>query len=370
MSDVIDGLRIRGLSEILYLKFESIKYALQHVLGSFIFFCNLRHSIKMVFMRFIFAGCILILNLYICRSQSAPAEDENIPYLVTFGKNAPSSWGDDTHVQIFFFLIPEKFNKPIYIRVYDPDTGGDIDEINGVWDTECTFSVYGGKKCWSDEAAQSPQPVGNYKSGNLLASKTFGNDPKYNKNWYTFGPFNPTEGEYVKKYGGNVFKVICEGISGDDGNLYRYFMSTDPNENKPIEGANAFAYRYCFRLWDDPEQVSHIYPYIDDRTISVKQSNFDWDDDGFIRIVSVARKGQLEKVSGDDNWVESEFKIIPEEKNTSLDIQMIKRKVNPVINNNVVIYVRNQYGELLPFYTIPIGGVPKYKYSIGVKQKE
>lgn len=324
----------------------------------------------MVFMRFIFAGCILILNLYICRSQSAPAEDENIPYLVTFGKNAPSSWGDDTHVQIFFFLIPEKFNKPIYIRVYDPDTGGDIDEINGVWDTECTFSVYGGKKCWSDEAAQSPQPVGNYKSGNLLASKTFGNDPKYNKNWYTFGPFNPTEGEYVKKYGGNVFKVICEGISGDDGNLYCYFMSTDPNENKPIEGANAFAYRYCFRLWDDPEQVSHIYPYIDDRTISVKQSNFDWDDDGFIRIVSVARKGQLEKVSGDDNWVESEFKIIPEEKNTSLDIQMIKRKVNPVINNNVVIYVRNQYGELLPFYTIPIGGVPKYKYSIGVKQKE
>jgi hypothetical protein len=370
MVEEIDVMRIPGFLKILYLKFKSVKVTLHYILGSFIFFCNLRHSIKSLYMRLIFVPFVLVVNLTICWSQSAPAEDENIPFLVTFGKNAPSSWGDDTHVEIFFFLIPEKFNKPIYIRVYDPDTGGDIDELNGEWDTETTFSVYGGKTCWSDEAAKSPQPVGNFKSGNLLASKTFGVDPKYDKKYYTFGPFNPTEGEYVKKYAGNVFKIIAEGISGDDGNLYRYFLSTDPNENKPIEGANAFAYRYCFRLWNDPEQVSHIYPYIDDRTISVKQSNFDWDDDGFIRIVSVARKGQFEKVSGQDNWEESEFKIIPEEKGTSLDIQMIKRKDHPVGNNNVVIYVRNQYGELLPFYTIPIGGVPKYKYSIGVKQKE
>jgi hypothetical protein len=313
-----------------------------------------------------FLNLILITNSF---GQSAPAEDENIPYLVTFGENAPSSWGDDDHKETFFFLIPEKFTKPIYIRIYDPDTGGDVDELNGVWDTQTNYSVYGGKKCWSEEAAQSPDPVGNYRSGNLLASKTFGNESKYDDKWYTFGPFNPTEGEYVKKYGGNVFKIIADGLTGDDGNLYRYYLSTDPSENKPIEGANCFAYEYTFRMWDDPEQVSHIYPYIDDRTISVKQSNFDWDDDGFIRIVSVARKGQFEKVSNEDNWVDSEFKIIPEEKNTSLDIQMIKRKDKPVKNNNVVIYVRNQYGELLPFYTIPIGGVPKYKYSIGVKQK-
>jgi hypothetical protein len=288
---------------------------------------------------------------------------------MTFGNKAQTSWGDDDFVQIFFFLVPEKFNKPIFIRVFDPDCGGTIDEQNDTWDTETSFSVFGGKKCWSDEAAQSPDPVGNYKSGNLLATKTFGVNPKYDNNWYTFGPFNPTEGEYVQKFAGYIFKVVAEGISGNDGNMYRYFMTTDQNSNKPIEGGNAFAYEYSFRMWDDPSQVSHIYPYIDDRTISVKQSNFDWDNDGFIRIVSVARKGQFEKVSNEDNWVETEFKIIPEEKNTSLDIQMIKKK--PAIkNNNVVIYVRNQYGELLPFYTTPIGGVPKYKYSIGVKQKQ
>ncbi len=302
--------------------------------------------------------------------QPAPAEDENIPNLMTFGNKAETSWGDAYFTEIFFFLIPEKFKQPVYIRVFDPDCGGEGDELNGVWDTQTKFTVYGGKKCWSDEAAQSGVPEGNFRSGNLLATKTFGEDPKYDQKWYTFGPFNPTEGEYVQKFAGNILKIIVEGISGNDGNVYRFYLSTDASVNKPIEGANAFAYSYTFRMWDDPNQVSHIYPYIDDKTISVKLGNFDWDNDGFIRIVSVARKGQIEKVSGDNNWVYSEFKIFPEEKNTSLDIQMIKFKGKPVINNNVVINVRNQYGVSLPFYTIPIGGVPKYKYSIGAKQDE
>ncbi len=168
----------------------------------------------------------------------------------------------------------------------------------------------------------------------------------------------------MAKFDGYVFKVICDGIEGDDGNLYRYFLSTSPSENRAVEGANAFAYEYSFRMYDDPKEVSHIYPYVDDRAISVKLSNFDWDSDGFIRTVSVARKGQLSKVSAENNWVEDEFKIFDEEKNTSLDIQFIKKQSPPVKNNNVVVSVRNQYGELLPFYVIPIGGVPKYKYGI------
>jgi len=202
----------------------------------------------------------------------------------------------------------------------------------------------------------------------LLASKVFGENPRYDNNWYTFGPFNPTEGEYVSKWRGYVFKVIADGIAGDDGNLYRYFLSTKFDENKPVEGGNAFAFEYSFRMWDNPNEVSHIYPFVDDRTVTVKLSNFDWDDDGFIRTVSVARRGQMSPVSGNDVWANDEFKILEEEKNTSLDIQFIKRK-NPVVkNNNVVINVRNQYNELLPFYVIPIGGVPKYNANINVKR--
>lgn len=315
---------------------------------------------------------IVILLLFIgmnAFAQPVPAEDENIPSLMTFGPKAETSWGDDDFSQTFFFVIPTENTSPIFVRVFDPDCGGEVDEINGTWDTKMTYSVYGGVECFSNKDAQGIDPVGNYKSGNLLATKTFGVNPRYDNNWYTFGPFNPTEGELNEMYGGYIFKIICDGVAGNDGNMYRYFVSTSQTENKRIEGANAFAYEYSFRMHNDPNEVSHIYPYIDNRTISVEQKNFDWDKDGIIRVVSVARAGLACKVSADDAWGQSKFKILDEEINSSLDFQFIKKKSPPVINNNVVISVKNQYGELLPFYTIPIGGVPKYKYSIGIKKK-
>lgn len=324
-------------------------------------FANMKHPLLFVLIIFYASSSI---------AQPVPAGDENIPYLMTFGPKAGTSWGDDDYSQTFFFLIPKDFTQPVYIRVYDPDISGITDELDGVFDSKMTYSVYGGKDCYSHKDAKETQPVGNYKSGNLLASKTFGNQPELDNKWYTFGPFNPSEGEFVQQYNGYVLKIVCDGISGDDGNLYRYYLSTRQNENRPIEGANAFAYEYSFRMHDVPEEVSHIYPYIDDRTVSVQLSNFDWDSDGFIRIVSVARKGQLSKVSAEDNWVEDEFAIHEEEKKTSLDIQFIKRKNPPVKNNNVVVNVRNQYNELLPFYVIPIGGVPKYNSTIQVKTKK
>lgn len=322
---------------------------------------------KRVFLILVFLG-LLVPDYY---GQPVPARDENIPYLMTFGGGGEreTSWGDDDFSQTFFFVIPEEFTDPVYIRVFDPDIGGEIDEINGYWDTEMEYSIYGGKGAYSDPDARETQPTGNYKSGTLLAAKTFGEDPYFDNNWYTFGPFNPSEGEYTEKYQGHIFKIITEGKGGDDGNLYRYFLSTSFDENIDVEGANAFTYEYSFRMWNTPDNVSHIYPFIDDECISVKQENFDWDGDGVIRVVSVARKGQLVNVSGEDEFVESEFNIFEEEIGKSLDFQFIKRRTPfVVINNNVVISVRNQYGELMPFFTIPIGGVPKYKYNIKVRK--
>ena len=149
--------------------------------------------------------------------------------------------------------------------------------------------------------------------------------------------------------------------------MYRFYLSTDADNNRDVEGGNAFAYEYSFRMHNSNTEVSHIYPYVDDATISIKQRNWDWDNDGIIRIVSVAKKGQLTTVSGEDEWGEDNIGILDLEKNSSLDMQFHKRKDFMVKNNNVVINVRNQYDEFMPFFVLPIGGVPKYKYSIGVK---
>jgi hypothetical protein len=309
----------------------------------------------------------MLLLVQLGWSQSAPAEEENIPHLVTFGGQADRSWGDDDFCQIFFLQIPMSQTEPIYLRVFDPDTGGELDEGKGAYNTKVRFSIYGGTGCYSHPDAQNVDPVGNYKSGNMLASRSFGESNRYDNNWYTFGPFNPLEGEYVEKFDGRVFKVIAQGESGDDGNLYRYFLSTEPKENREVEGGNIFTFEYTFRLSNNQNNVSQIYPYIDDRTISVKVSNFDWDGDGFIRIVSVAKNGILCPISGENNWVEQTFKTTEEEKNTSMEIQFIKNRNQFVKNNNVVLKVENQYGEMLPFYVIPIGGIPVYKPKIQMR---
>ncbi len=294
-------------------------------------------------------------------AQAVPAPEENIPHLVTFGKQANRSWGDDDFCQTFFFTVPADYKQAVYLRVFDPDCGGQVDEDRGGFNTITKFSVYGGEGCITNNDARQTDPVGNFRSGNLLASKAFQVDAKYDGQWYTFGPFNPTEGELAEKFGGYVFKLICEGVKGDDGNLYRYFMSTHADKNIEVEGGNAFTFEYSFRLHPEAWQTSHVYPYVDDKVLSLRQSNFDWDDDGFIKIYSISTLAFPLSTSGENVWVQSEYKVKSDERGTSLDIQFTKNDKLKVNNNNVVFYITNKYGEFLPFWTVPIGGVPVYK---------
>jgi hypothetical protein len=312
------------------------------------------------FNHFVVFGVLLLVSIN-ARGQAAPSEEENIPFLMTFGNKADPSWGDDDHSQTFFFVVPENYQGMVFIRVFDPDTGGKYDELNGVFDTRMQYSVYGGKEAFTHPDAQGVGPIGNYKSGTQLATRIFGIDPKMDNNWYAFGPFNPTAGEHYPKFGAYIFKLICDGIAGDDGNMYRYFMSTSATANVPIEGGNAFSYEYSFRMHDNAKEVSHIYPYIDMETTKIRQENFDWDNDGVIRVTSEVRREQFCAVSGDNVSAQSEFAIMEGEKGKSLDFQFIKKGVQ---NNNVVINVRNQRGELMQFFTAPIGGVPKFKHRI------
>jgi hypothetical protein len=321
------------------------------------------------YLKLFFAFAISAAFLPDLNAQPVPGRDENIPFLVTFGKQGKTSWGDADFYSIWFFAVPKEYKSQFYIRVFDPDTGGENDEIQGEFNTKCLFSIYGGKEAdpVTHEDSRGVLKGLNYKLGNLLDSKVFGNEPKYDNKWYTFGPFNPTSGGLNSKWG-YIFKVVCEGISGDDGNLYRYFLSSSPTSNIEVEGGRVFTYKYTFRLWNDFRSVSHIYPYIDTGVIFVRQKNFDWDNDGHILVVSKYKQGVDVDISNDDNWVESKIPIEPQEEKSSLDFQFHKKQGELVKNNNVVIITENQYGEALPFYPSPIGGIPKYEGAIGAQK--
>lgn len=313
---------------------------------------------------------IYIILILLCYGASAfgqrvPNETENIDYLVTFGNEAPASWGDDDYTQVFFFFIPSEYTEPFYLRVFDPDVGGEIDEVKGIWDSSTKISIYGGEGAHSDKDARKVDPVGNYERGNLLDSKIFKNEPRYDNMWYTFGPFNPVEGEQDSEIlRGRVFKVITKGISGDDGNLYQYFLSADPDVNEEIEGSNAFTYEYSFRLPKNTAEISHIYPFIDQNVVSITQHNFDFDFDGDLVIYSVSKNRHKMKKSANLKWASSTHEMTEAERNTTIEIQIIKQGK---ANNNMVFFLRNQYDEAVKFYTIPIGGPPRYKYIVNLE---
>ena len=295
-------------------------------------------------------------------AQAVPGKDENIPFLVTFGKEGKVSWGDNDFFQIFFFSIPKDFNQQFYIRVFDPDCGGENDEIQGEFNSKTLFSVYGGVGADPEQHEESRglEKGINYKIGNQLASRVFGAEPRYDNKYFSFGPLTPTEGEFNQKWNSYIFKVVIEGVTGDDGNLYRFFLSRDENNNLAIEGANAFTYSYTFRMWNDFKSIAHIYPYVDTGIVSIKQENFDWDNDGKILVVSRYKRGIELPISNEADWARSNIAIEPQEVNSSLDFQFHKRQGELVKNNNVVVRLQNQRGDALKFYSSPIGGVPVY----------
>lgn len=307
---------------------------------------------------------VLILSFNSLFSQIMPSTDENIPYLVTFSKSADKTWGDDDNIQIYFFTIPQDIKTPFFIRVYDPENGGKLDENRGGFNSKTKFSLYGGKGAHSSADAKKTDPKGNYNSGSLLHTKTFSNETTFDEKWFSFGPINPLEGELQPELNGYVFKLVVEGLDGDDGNLYRLSLSTSKDDNIKVEGGNIFTYEYCIRSSDKEFTVCHLYPFVSKGITSINVNVYDYDEEGLIRIISVAKKGEESSISKAPNWESSSHKIVPEELNTSLDVQFIKKK--PVKNNNITVFIVNQYGENLAFYAVPIGGVPKYNYKIKV----
>lgn len=321
----------------------------------------------LIFFLISFSGSHACNNL---SGQAVPGKEENIPFLVTFGRVGQTSWGDDDFNQVFFFTIPKDFQGQFYIRVFDPDVGGEHDEIQGVFNTRTLFGVYGGKGVDPDRNYDSRglNNGKNYKEGTLLASRVFGNEARYDNKWFSFGPFNPTAGDFSSKWNSYIFKVVVEGVSGDDGNLYRFFMSRNPENNLPVEGGNAFTYEYTFRMWNDFKSVAHIYPYVDTGVVWIRQRNFDWDNDGHILVVSRYKQGIGVTISAENNWEEDRIPIEPPEIGSSLDFQFHKAQGELVKNNNVVVTLESQRGDALPFFSSPIGGVPVYNPKITVKK--
>ena len=304
------------------------------------------------------------------QAQAVPSAGEHLESLVTFGAQAAPTMGDDDFLQTFFFLVPANERRPFYIRVFDPDCGGTLDARLGDFNTTTEFSLYNGPGTHSGAGATDPRPAHRTAAptGHLVQKQVFGLDPAYDGKYFTFGPLNPLEGELVPDFDGYVVKVVVRGLSGNDGNLYRFFLSSSATEDVPVPGGNAFTYEYCFRLPTAPPGgqpvTAHLYPFANEHVVSIRQNNYDLDNSAKLTIFSVAKNGHDAPVSGDGQWASSVLPITSQEHGLSLDFRLTTKSTT---FNDLVFFVTDQYDKALPFFAVPLGGIPKYKYDIDMR---
>ena len=107
-----------------------------------------------------------------------------------------------------------------------------------------------------------------------------------------------------------------------------------------------------------------MYPFMDSKTVSIKQRNFDFDIDGEIKLVTSVKNGHGMYKSGNGRWAESVHQIRKDERNASVDIQLHKQSLGV---NTITIHIKNQQDDSnIPLFAIPLGGVPKYEYDINI----
>lgn len=214
----------------------------QKKLSDFLF-CH--HKIDYIYFKFtpMPRNFIIIVAFFAGVAAYPQNIQDHYKMLVTFGNMSGDTCVDDDFSQAVFCALPAAHTGNIYFRIFDPDCGGVLDQPNGLWETNTVFEIYGGSGCISDKAARGTAPVGNYKSGKLLQREIFAKEPVVDGTWVSMGPFDVSDGEELDAFPGYIFfKLLVEGHTGNDGNLYGLFLSSSPDMNREIPRSSFFDY--------------------------------------------------------------------------------------------------------------------------------
>lgn len=192
---------------------------------------------------------LIFLGFFIsANSQNTQKVLQEDIFLTTFGNMSEKSCVDDDFSQLLFFAIPVNFTDQFYLRIFDPDCGGKYDLSIGLWETNTQYELYGGLGCISNIDARNTDPVGAYKSGKLLAKGIFAEESVLDGQWVSYGPFTANQGEQINAFPDySFFKVIVEGRTGNDGNMYELLLSKLENKNEKIDHAVFFHYELTYQ---------------------------------------------------------------------------------------------------------------------------
>jgi len=118
---------------------------------------------------------------------------EETALMATYGPGAPVLEGDNDFPQVVFLEVAKTIPGPLYLRLFDPDTGDRHDLIFGSTDTQTRFTLFGGDGVGeSRQATPTAEALG---LGDVIEEQVFASDPGLDGRWHEFAEIMPTAGE-------------------------------------------------------------------------------------------------------------------------------------------------------------------------------
>lgn len=285
------------------------------------------------------AALLSTAGLLVATATAAVAAIEGEPPLsVVYGPKASTAEGDSDFREVLLISVPAGGGQPLFLRVFDADTGGAHDTIaGGRADTVTRFTVYGG-----DGAAVMPVDPSAAPTGTPIGRREIGDEPAFDARWATVVALDPRKAATVGDRA--VFRVEVEGVSGDDGNVLTVAVSErDTRQATPsdlrIESAQPTV-RVPGRR--GVTQLAFTLP-VDAETLTVR--NFDAAA-AAIRL-ETAFGGLPIAASGQNAWREAALAIPPEWRGGPAALTIARGDEMP---NDVTVKVLDSAGRALPLH--------------------
>jgi large repetitive protein len=194
----------------------------------------------------------VILLMYAGLNERAVAQQARGLFFSVFGEAAPPERGDNNHAQVIYLELPESETRPVYLRIFDAEVGGYLDERHGRFNTRTRFLLLGGNSAARIFGAQpvirrSPYVDHQFPETDIIHDRTFGTEPRFDGRYYVLGEL-PLDRGFQTADGFRRFAFLALGIEGDDGNFFDFVLSYDPNDKIEPENYRMFVYDVTFRI--------------------------------------------------------------------------------------------------------------------------
>ncbi|MBN1586914.1 MAG: PKD domain-containing protein, partial [Candidatus Omnitrophica bacterium] len=288
----------------------------------------------------------LLLGMGMGPAGAAGMRSSNVKYFYVFGSEGSPYFGASGTQQVLFVRVSTKEAAPLEIQLFDPDTGGGVDDPVGSWNTRTRFSLYGGKGALTEFEPGGEEQAKNIHSGQLLEELETAESDDFDKEWVTLGKYTMDRGERIGPY--SYFRVVAEGLSGDDGNLFGIRVLGAEVEQ--------FFFRGNVYLAQAKGERMHFYPELPEGTERLYQYNFNLGaSEGIVQIFD-GRRWHLAEGSEPAKWAHTLLEIQPTAEDGRLYYRMTKESDRRV---NMSFFLKTYEGYPVPVYFVPEEPAPK-----------